>query len=422
VYNKVRKIAILSYDMKILLINKYHYLKGGAERAYFDTARVLREAGHEVAFFSMADDHNEPTPWNRYFVERVEYSDDRSLSMWQKLRLAAKIIWNREAQQKLEQLLQEFQPDVAHLHNIYHQLSPSIIWTLKKHGVPMVMTLHDYKLISPNYSLFVRGQIWEGSKPNRYWKCVHDACVKDSRMKSLVCMFEAYVHEWLGTYAKVDRYIAPSHFLIEKFQEYGFASPIKYVPQPVVISDGVAQEVIRPDAPFVFLGRLSQEKGVDVVIRAMANYQGQSKLEIIGDGPMRAELEALTVTLHLQDRIVFLGAKYGEEVTAILRSARALLVPSVWYENMPYVVLEALVEGIWVIASRSGGITERIKDGINGSLFEIGDISGLTQCLEQLVGKQPPKEMILALRSELLPGKYRKTLEKIYEEISEKAQ
>ena len=147
-------------SMKILLINKYHYLKGGAERAYFDMARILVERGHEVAFFSMHDPNNVSTTWERYFVESVDYGA-LDLSLVERLRMAGRILWNHEANRKLAALLQEFQPDIAHAHNIYHQLSPSILWTLRKHGVPIVMTLHDYKVISPNYSLFVRGQIWD---------------------------------------------------------------------------------------------------------------------------------------------------------------------------------------------------------------------------------------------------------------------
>ena len=400
--------------MRILLINKYHYLKGGAERAYFDTAQVLTDAGHEVAFFSMADDRNEPTPWSQYFVERVEYGDEGQQSWWRKFRLAAKIIWNREAQKKLDQLLREFRPDVAHLHNIYHQLSPSIIWTLKRQSVPMVMTLHDYKLVCPNYSLFVRGKIWEASKPNHYFHCVSDRCVKDSSLKSLVCTLEAYVHRWLGTYGHVDRYIAPSRFLIEKFREFCFAQPIEYVPQPLVPFPERTAALIVQESPFVFVGRLSVEKGVDVAIRAMAAYDGPSRLVIVGDGPARDSLEALVSVLGLTDRVEFLGAKYGDELEGVVRSAKAVIVPSVWYENMPYTVLEALGRGKWVIASRSGGIAERIVDGVNGALFTVGDVPELTEKLRLVERTAFDTEAARKLLDDLRPEAYLHGLESVY--------
>ena len=152
--------------MKILLINKYHYLKGGAERAYFDMARILTERGHEVAFFSMKHPENRATPWEKYFVENIEYHDTE-LSIGRRLALAGKILFNFEAKRKLSELLDEFQPDIAHAHNIYHQLTPSIFWPLAKRRIPIVMTLHDYKIVSPNYNLFVRGRIWEHSSAVR---------------------------------------------------------------------------------------------------------------------------------------------------------------------------------------------------------------------------------------------------------------
>jgi hypothetical protein len=140
--------------MRVLLINKFHYLKGGAERAYFDTAHILAENGHSVAFFAMEHPDNFETPWSRFFVSGVDYHD-AAAGLWSKLRAALRILWNSEAATKLDALIGEFKPEVAHLHNTYHQLSPSILWTLRKHGVRIVMTLHDYKLISPNYSLLV---------------------------------------------------------------------------------------------------------------------------------------------------------------------------------------------------------------------------------------------------------------------------
>jgi glycosyltransferase involved in cell wall biosynthesis len=406
--------------MKILLINKYHYLRGGAERAYFDTAQILREAGHEVAFFSMQHPKNEPTPWGEYFVEGVEYGDEH-YGWWQKLKIVCKIVWNFEAQKRLEQLIRAFQPDVAHVHNIYHQLSPSLLWTLKKHKIPTVMTLHDYKLVCPNYNLFAQGKIWERSKPRKFYRCAADACVKDSRLKSLVCTAEAYVHQWLGSYALVDKFIAPSRFLIKKFQEFEFPHLIEYVPQPLVPFPQVTdqEKLVKSDAPFVFVGRLSEEKGADVALRAFARSQGASLFWVVGSGPAEQQLRQLAEELKVEERVRFWGAQYGEDLEKIFRQAKAMVVPSVWYENMPYVVLETMARGKVVIASDIGGIGERIQDGVNGFLFPAGDVARLAECFAQ-VEKMDTAQLGRAARemvADLQPEAYLKCLMEVYDQV-----
>ncbi len=365
--------------MKILLINKYHFLKGGAERAYFDMARILKEHGHEVAFFSMQHPNNEPTYWEKYFVESVDYITD-NLSLFQKLRMAARIIWNQEANQKLGLLLQEFHPDIAHAHNIYHQLSPSILWTLKKQGVPIIMTLHDYKIISPNYSLFVRGNIWEHTSGTR---CLIDRCVKDSYAKSLVCALEQWIHRFIGSYALVNLFISPSQFLKEKFLANGFGSQIEHVPN-CLQEKTTLPEIQKRNHHFLFFGRLSPEKAVDVLIRAFALLPEEMTLDLVGDGPDRAQLEALTVSLGLTERVHFLGARFGKELEQLKQEAFAILIPSVWYENFPYVIIESLQSGCLLIAANIGGIPERIRDTHNGFLFGAGNVESLIAVIQKL--------------------------------------
>ena len=368
--------------MKILLINKYHFLKGGAERAFFDMARILAVHGHEVAFFSMQDPKNASTPWERFFVESVDYAASR-LSVAEKLRMAMRIIWNREANQKLESLLREFQPDIVHLHNIYHQLSPSILWVLKRHRIPMVMTLHDYKLLSPNYSLFVRGQIWDHTSG---WRCIKDRCVKDSLPKSLVCALEQWFHRLIGSYGLIRTFISPSLFLAEKFRVQGFQGRIEHIPNSLS-SEAFPILSIGPEKKsqnFLFFGRLSPEKGADVLIRAFVVLPDHQTLDIVGDGPDRIRLETLVTTLGLGARIHVLGAQFGAALDDLKRTAYGILIPSSWYENFPYVVTESLQSGCVVIAARIGGIPERIVHGRNGFLFEPGDTENLVSVIRSL--------------------------------------
>lgn len=400
-------------------------MRGGAERAYFDMAEILTEAGHEVAFFSMRHPDNVITPWSRYFVDGVEYGNDNQQNIFQKLWAVKNIWWNNEAQRKLTDLIRDFQPDVAHLHNIYHQLSPSIIWTLKKHNIPTIMTLHDYKLVCPNYSLFVDGKVWEKSKPNKYYACVGDRCVKNSVVKSLVCTIEAYIHQWIGTYRQVGAFIAPSEFLIRKFKEFGFEKDIQYVSQPILQT--FAQNNIQPaaEAPFVFFGRLSQEKGVDIALRAMSHYEGSSLLQIIGSGPDELSLKAIAKELGVEKKVQFLGAQYDDVLVKSICHAKAVILPSIWYENMPYVLAESFGLGKVVIASRMGGITERIQDGVNGFLFTSGDvkelaskmmtIDTLSQDALQEIGNEAKHRI-----QDFTKNQYLKTLESMYTNLLSK--
>ncbi len=395
-------------NMRVLLINKFHYLKGGAERAYFDTAHILTENGHSVAFFAMAHPDNIPTPWSRYFVSQVDYHDPGA-SLGAKVRAACRILWNREAMEKLEVLIEEFKPEVAHLHNIYHQLSPSILWTLRKHGVRIVMTLHDYKLISPNYSLLVRGRIWNHTSG---WRAIFDRAVQDSYLKSTLCAVEQWLHAAIGSFHLVDAYIAPSRFLIDRFYAAGFLHPIQQVVQPIRPFPETQARGRR--SYLLFIGRLAEEKGVATLIEACVRLNGSVPLQIIGDGPQAPALRKQARSLG---NVAFLGYQTGEAWEQALSDAMALVVPSIWYENMPYVVLEALSRGIPVIASNVGGVPERIQEGKNGFLFEPGNAEDLVRAIQKLI--HYPDPTVLSQRAfesvtDARPESYYGSLLKIY--------
>ncbi len=365
--------------MRILLINKNHYVKSGVERAYFDMAEILEAHGHEVAFFSMNDPKNEPTKWSKYFVEGVDYNAE-NLSLWKKIRMAQRIIFNFQAYKNLDKLIEDFKPDVAHMHNIYHQLSPSVIYALKKHNIPTVLTLHDYRIISTNYNLFLRGKIWE--KKN-ILAGIKDRCVKDSYLKSSLGAVEKIFHDILGSYGKINVFISPSMFLMNKFREFGFGGKIEYIPNPLNDLFYSAEAPYDAAGPLVYYSRLSKEKGVDVAIRAM-EFLPEEKLHIIGAGPEKENLMALAKELGVEKRIFFFGQKKIDELKEMLNEAKAILVPSIWYENMPYAVVEPLAMRKIVIASRIGGIPDLIRDGENGFLFKVGDSLDLSKKIKEL--------------------------------------
>ena len=398
--------------MRVLLINKYHYKKGGAERAYFDTARILAENGHSVAFFSMQHPDNLSTPWSKYFISQVDYLDAKQ-PLWKKFVAAVSLLWNFEAARKLEALIVEFGPEVAHLHNTYHQLSPSILWVLKKHHIKIVMTLHDYKAVSPNYNLFVRGSIWEHTSG---WWTIYDRAIKDSFIKSVICAFELWLHRLLRSYGLVDRYIAPSQFLIGEYQKLGFPYSIQHVPQPLSPFPE-RPAVFGSGKYFLFAGRLSQEKGAKTLLKTFETMP-EEHLVIAGGGP---EMESLKKQFVSRPNITFLGHLTGEPLTKVFREAQVFILPSEWYENMPYSMLEALGYGLPVIGSKLGGIPERIVDGQNGFLFEAGSVESLKQAIirynrsDRKAMSQAAWESIQDLREET----YYHTLDRLYRMLIE---
>ena len=351
--------------MKVLQINNFHYYRGGVERCYLDTGRILEEKGHEVAYFAAAHPKNLPSKWRDYFVSYYELNDKQSFV--NKLKVAARFFYNREAKKKIRRLIRDFQPDVAHAHNIYHHLSPSILKELKKHGIPVVMTLHDYKLICPNYNLFVRGRIWEKSKPHKYYRCLLDKCVGDSYFKSLLCTLEAYFHYWFRFYGQVDVFLSPSRFLADKFREFDFKRDIKVLPNPLLLNTPDPQKKERDY--FLYFGRLAPEKGIKEAIRAWSELTDPPRLLVLGEGPQRQELEELVEQKNLEGKIVFLGHKKKEELFAYISSSRGVIFPSRWQENYPYSLLEAGYLKKILVCANIGGISEIVEEGVTGFLY-----------------------------------------------------
>ena len=365
--------------MKVLLVNKYFYLKGGSERYFFNLARLLRRKGHQVIFFSMRDERNESSPQDSYFVDRIDY--DAPAGPREQGQRILKLLYSREAQRKMTGLLEREEPDIAHLHNIHHQLSPSIIHALRRRGVPMVMTLHDYKMVCPIYALFRRGRVCELCRGGRYYQCLLNRCARGSYAKSLVNTLEMYLHHRiLHIYDLIDLFISPSGFLREKMKEMGFKNRIIRIPYPLEIS-GPDPGDPPPDSAFCYFGRLSEGKGLFTLLEAVrATGAG---LKIIGEGPLEEELKA-KVRKEKITGVRFLGYRSGEELTGEVKSSRAVIVPSEWYENSPYAILEAFAAGRAVLAARTGGIPELVREGETGFTFQAGVSADLGEKIRRL--------------------------------------
>jgi glycosyltransferase involved in cell wall biosynthesis len=371
--------------MRVLHVNKFHYIRGGAETVYFALTDLLQLHGHEVIPFAMQDDRNLPTPYSKYFVSNIELREE-SGGLLGRAGAAARILYSREAEQKIDRLIRDTRPDIAHLHNVYHQLSPSILRALKRHGIPVVMTLHDYKLICPAYTLYTDGAPCNRCRGHRYFNAVIHSCVKDSRLKSAICATEAYAHAATGIYrSNVNFYVAPSQFMARKVVEFGL-NPDQVVYIPNFIDAGRFGAASAVGEYMLFAGRLESVKGVKTLLRAVSSsaVARSTPLRIAGDGEQRGELEAFCASEGLTN-VQFLGHRSPADVAELLANAAFAVVPSEWYENAPLSVMEAAAHGKAVIVSDMGGIPELVKPGVSGITFPAGDAQALASAIEAML-------------------------------------
>ena len=364
--------------LSVLHINKFHYMKGGSEVVYFQTARVLEEHGHESIFFSMHHPENQPCEMSEYFVPYVDFNNLKSKK--EIIQGSARILYYFKAKQLISQLLDRHPVDIAHLHNVHHQISPSVLHELKKRDIPIVMTLHDYKMVCTSYNLLVEERPCEVCVRGNYYKAVLHRCVKDSYIKSTLAAAEMYLHHRIfDIYDNVDIFIAPSIFLKEKLIEMGFKKKIIYLPNfidPEWFSR--LSEITSPEREdskyFVYFGRLTHGKGLITLLEAanlwLQNNSDQSiNIKIIGDGVLKEELQALIKETRISN-VEFLGFMKGEELFAQIIKSIAVVVPSEWYENNPRAVIESFALSKPVIGSRIAGIPELVNDGVTGLTFE----------------------------------------------------
>ncbi len=363
---------------RVLSVNSYHYRRGGSDVVYLDHAALLAGQGWDNAFFSMHHPKNYPNEWSKYFINELEFG--HAYSLGSKLVMATKVIYSFEAQRKLKQLLKDFRPDIAHLHCIYHHLSPAILPVLKERGIPTVMTAHDLKIACPAYKMLNDSGICEQCNTGPLLNVIKNRCVRNSLAASTTVFFESVVHRWLDTYQRnLDRVVVPSRFFLEKFVEWGWPrEKFSYIPNYVDAT--VMEPDIRPGAYFLFFGRLAPEKGVATLIRAAAS--AKVPLKIVGTGPIESELRKLADDLG--GDIDFVGYLSGERLHQCIRNSRAVVLPSEWYENAPMSILESYALGKPVIGARIGGIPELVPEGETGWLFESGNVAALADLLTQV--------------------------------------
>lgn len=365
--------------MNILLVNKFHYLKGGSEAVYFKHQELLRNAGHNVTCFSMKSTSNISCRDEVTFINHVDYNNGGIAS---KVKNASKILYSLEAKRKMGELLDEHEIDIAHFHIFQHQISPSVFHTLKKRNIPIVLTIHDLKVACPVYTMFNNGKVCEKCIGGSYIHCTINKCAKGSLFSSAVFTAEMYLHKWLKIYDLVDKYVVVSEFYKKKLVESGISEErIEYIPNPVDMGNS---DLICENRGYVlFFGRLSEEKGIYTYLEAALENPSIDHY-VVGTGPLEQQLKDWCDNNSVIN-VVFTGYKTGSDLETIIREAACSVVPSLWYENAPMSILESYEFGTPVVGSNIGGIPELIDDGIDGFLFEINDVKSLSNKVRRLV-------------------------------------
>ncbi|MCR4523978.1 MULTISPECIES: glycosyltransferase family 4 protein [Bosea] len=402
---------------RLLAINNYFYRRGGAESVFLDHIGLFAAAGWDVVPFAMQHPANLPSPWSGYFVSEIEYG--AAGGPLTKARQAAKVIFSQEARRNIRNLIGQARPTVAHAHNVYHHISPSIFGALKDEGVPLVMTAHDLKIACPAYKMLSGGRVCERCRGGRIHNVLLHRCVKDSVAVSGLVLMETLVHRSLGLYRDtLDRVIAPSRFYRDKLIAWGWdADRIVHIPNCIDASEYMP--AADEGGYFVYAGRLAPEKGLATLLRAAA--LARQKLVLAGSGPEEERLRRLAQDIGAD--VSFVGHLDKPALQRLIGGAIALVLPSEWYENAPVSVLEAYALGRPVIGTRIGGIPELVIEGETGLLVEPGNAAGLAEALAAMASLPASARATMGASSrdwvlrEFSPDQYRERTLNLYEAI-----
>jgi len=398
--------------MKVLLVNKFHYKKGGSETYYFALAEALKANGHEVVFFSMKDEKNETCNQQGFFVSNSSYNG----GLKQKIKMLTNLTYSKETYKKLCFLIEKEKPDLAILNLVHRQLTLSVIDALKKYDVKIFWTMHDLITVCPNYTMLDNnGNICEKCLDGNYKHCLKEKCIKGSKLMSYLGMKEANTIKKKKWYDNVDLYICPSNFYKNKLLLANFTKS-QIVCMRNLLPLDTKYELNDEDKGYVlYFGRLSKEKGVKILIDVIKNID--YKLIVLGTGPIEKELKDYVISNKINN-IEFLGFKKDEELTDFIRKARCVVLPSTWYENGPYSAMEAMALGKPLIVSNNGGLPELVENGKNGYVYSTKE--ELTECVNKIINldkenyKNMCEESLKRAKEKFNPNTYVKNIEKLY--------
>ncbi len=383
--------------MKILMVNKFLYPNGGSETYIFELGKQLKRMGHSVQYFGM--EHERRIVGNH--VDSYTSNMDFHTGGLGKIAYPFKIIYSREARRKIKAVLEDFKPDVVHLNNINFQITPSILYEIRKFDhrqkrhTSIVYTAHDYQWVCPNHMMMVpsTGEICFACKGGEFGNCSRKRCIHDSRVRSLLGTIEAFYYKRRKTYAMVDRIICPSEFMKRQLDTDEILAPKTMVMRNFVTAyDEADRELHRgsssgdfrpqeepvklPSKYVLYFGRFSKEKGIETLLK-VCRALSDIRFVFAGTGSLTEEVKKVP-------NITYVGFIRGDKLRKVISGAAFCVYPSEWYENCPFSVMEAQLYKTPVIASDLGGTPELVQSGVTGELFRAGDEEELAGHIKEL--------------------------------------
>ncbi len=405
--------------MRILQGHKFFYRRGGAEVIFLDTIAGLRSRGHEVVEFSSEHKSNLPSEYSSYFAKNIGELSERQ-GITQSFKVFRHLFCSKDVEQKLQALILATNPEVAHLHNVYHQLSASTFKVLKKNKIPILMTVHDVQAMCPNHRM-VRGRdnkLCEACSGHNYFNAIRYRCINNSTLASAAGAVESYYYYLRGIWNMVDRFVIPSEFMFNKMIQYGFPkNKMRLVRNPFPLTE----EIPPLGDKIVYMGRFHVEKGIRTLMQALPVLR-QFKTVVAGSGPDNAWVDNFIRQSSLTN-VERLNWVDRENWLRVMKQSCVIVVPSLFYENCSVAVLEALSYGRIVVATDRGGNRELIKDGVTGFLVEPENPEALASAIKMAMNlPEIETKKIIHQARELVdqnhkPSDYLDSLEALYKEV-----
>lgn len=367
--------------MRILHVNRYLHRRSYADAYAEDLAQLQHVAGHEVTFFGMRHPANRIYQYERSFPSHVEFDPDRAGPV-DKVKGVGRATWSPSASHGMDDVLADFQPDVVHLHDVYGELSPSVLRPVAKRGIPAVMTLHDYTLACPTHELMDHGRPCTACITGGPMQAVRRRC-GSSLARSAAAAIRTSLHRMTHAYAPVHRFLCPSWFLADVMRSANVFPYRLHVQEYFVDTDAIVPGHL-PGEDAVYHGPLTADRGVDVLVRAWPRVPGGAHLHVVGDGPERATLEALAEELA-PGRVTFHGELDTAKAHGLIRGAVCVVSPSVAHDSQASSVLEAFACGRPVVATKLGALPEVVDPGVDGELVAPGDPEALADAVASLL-------------------------------------
>jgi glycosyltransferase involved in cell wall biosynthesis len=363
-------------ELSILHVSHNHHIDGGSDRYFFQLNDLLVQQGHKVVPFCAADPRNLESPYSGFFPKTVD-PESSSLSNM------ARYIFSRSARESINRLLCDETFDIAHLHIYYGKLTGSILKPLKERGMPIVQTLHEYKLLCPVYTMIANGKVCEDCVTGQLWRALPKRCNKNSFAKTLLTVIESYAFSWLGALETIDHFIGVSQFISDKMIEHGLPED-KITTIHNFIDSSRYRPAKDPGDYVLYFGRLERVKGIFTLLDAM-KVVPHVECVIAGNGGERREIERYLETNDIHN-VRLVGFVHGNALQDLIRGSLCTVIPSEWYENCPMSVLESLALARPVIGTVIGGIPELISHNSDGLLIQPGDAEALADSILRFAG------------------------------------